>query len=242
VESGREVEAALVIPFLSAAPPAGIKAVFVAVLVFMGRRKFNNGVRAMVKRQLTAGVLVFCVLALAGCQDRPGVTVRKDVVGTAKEGDRLGGNAGVEYVTGVVTLHEGDAITVHVLNYSGHEQQCQIEIFRDTRSGANLVSDNEAFTVKSRRVASCRYAVKTAGEYWVLIKGERHPLAPEAIFGGGKSGDKPADDASPAVVFKPGDFLKVEATAYPAYGRGTEREILRTTEKASEKVKDTRKE
>jgi hypothetical protein len=190
-------------------------------------------------------MLVLCVLAVTGCQDRAGPTVRAVAV-TAKGTERLGGIAGVEYVSGVVTLHERDAITVHVLNYSAREQLCEIEVYRDTRAGAKLVSDNEGYTVKSRGIASCRYAVKTTGEYWVLIKGERPPLAPEAIFGGNQSGTKPGEDASASVVFKPGDFLKVEAPALPAYGRSTEREFrtteFRTTEKETRAIKETRKE
>ena len=191
----------------------------------------------MIRRQLAGGALVLCVLGVTGCQDRGGSTVRAIAV-TERNGER---SAGVEYVSGVVTLHEGDTITVHVLNYSPREQFCEIEVYRDTRAGAKLVSENEGYTIKPRGIASCRYAVKTTGEYWVLIKGERPPLAPEAIFGGNKAGNKPAEDASLSRVFKPGDFLKVEAPAFPAYGRGTEREI-RTTEKVTRPIKETKKE
>jgi hypothetical protein len=194
----------------------------------------------MIRRQLATGALVLCVVTITGCQDRGGSTVRAVAV-TEKNSERFGGFAGVEYVSGVVTLHEGETITVHVLNYSAREQLCEIEVYRDTRAGAKLVSENEGYSVKSRGVASCRYSVKTTGEYWVLIKGERPPLAPEAIFGGSKSGNKPAEDATASVVFKPGDFLKVEAPAVPAYGRGTEREI-RTTEKVTRPIKETKKE
>jgi len=211
----------------------------VAFLVFNRRLNLMNGERKMFQRQLPAWVLVSCVLALAGCQDREKVTIRA-VTGTAME--RRSSHAGVEYVSGVVTLREGDTITVHVLNYSDGEQPCDIEIYRDTREGAKEVGKNEGYKVRPRGIASSRYTVKMTGEYWVLVKGETPLLAPEATFAGAKAADKPGESAPTLVVFKPGDFLKVEATPFPAYGRGTERAIPRTTEKETRAIKETRKE
>jgi hypothetical protein len=184
-------------------------------------------------RQLSTAALFVGILATMGCQDREKFTGKS--IGTERAQSR---HAGVEYVTAVVTLQEGDSITVHVLNYSDAEQTCQIEIYRDTRAGAKEVADNEGFKMKSRGVASCRHTVKAAGEYWVLVKGETSPLVPQATFGKGKSEDAKGG-ALTEVVFKPGDFVKVEAAQ--AYGRGaTEREI-RATDKETRAIKRTEK-
>jgi hypothetical protein len=239
MNSRDEVEVAWMIPLQSMAPAAETAPGSVAALVFIGRRKLTMGGRAMFQRQLPAWVLVSCVLALAGCQDREKITIRA-VAGTAME--RGSSHAGVEYVSGVVTLREGDAITVHVLNYSDGEQPCAIEIYRDTRERAKEVGKNEGYKVRPRGIASSRFTVKMTGEYWVLVKGETPLLAPEATFAGVKSGDNTGESAPTLVVFKPGDFLKVEATPFPAYGRGTERAIPKTTEKETRAIKETKKE
>jgi hypothetical protein len=167
------------------------------------------------------------VLALAGCQDREKGTIRV-VAGTAME--RRSSHAGVEYVSGVVTLREGDTITVHVLNYSDGEQPCDIEIYRDTREGAKEVGKNEGYKVRPRGIASSRYTVKMTGEYWVLVKGETPLLAPEATFAGAKAADKPGEGSPTLVVFKPGDFLKVEAArSDPSYYGRKATEFEKTT-------------
>ncbi len=194
----------------------------------------------MIQRQLQVGVLVFCVLGLAGCQDREKVTIRA-VAGTAME--RRSSHAGVEYVTGVVTRREGDTITVHVLNFSDAEQPCQIEIYRDTREGAKEVGGNDAYKVRTRGIASSRFTVKTTGEYWVLVKGETPLLVPEATFAGAKPADKPGESASTLVVFKPGDFLKVEAArSGPSYYGQKATEFERTTRPVFRTEKETAKE
>jgi hypothetical protein len=141
----------------------------------------------------------------------------------------------------VATLREGDTITVHVLNVSDEEQPCAIEIYRDTREGAREVGKNEAYKVRPRGIASCRYKVETTGEHWVLVKGETALLAPQATFAGAKSDDKPGAGSSPLVVFKPGDFLKVEPAPFPGYGRGTGPEI-KSTAIAPRVIKSTQKE
>jgi hypothetical protein len=201
----------------------------------------------MARRQLSAAIWLVGLLAITGCQDRGATTIRARL-GTEEE--KRGYRAPYQAVTGVVTLHEGDMITVHVLNVSDEEQPCAIEIYRDTREGAREVGKNEGYKVRSRGIASCRLSVKTTGEYWVLVKGETPLLAPQATFAPGKPGE--GDASRTPVVFKPGDFLKVEPVRnQPSYyGRGTEVKttgaILRTekataTEKATE-LKRTSKE
>jgi hypothetical protein len=171
-------------------------------------------------------------MAIAGCQGR-GPTER--VLGTAPGG--RGNHAAVEFVTGVVTLREGDSITVHVLNFSDGNQPCEIEIYRDTREGAKEVGQNDAYKVRSRGVASSRFTVKNPGEYWVLVKGETSLLAPQATFASAKANDS-------TVVFKPGDFLKAQAPRAPSYGPPTtESATRRPTEavKVTERVPATLK-
>jgi hypothetical protein len=186
----------------------------------------------MSKRHLQTGLGLALLFAAAGCQERgPGPTIK--VAGTMIEG--RGNHSAAEFVTGVVTLRDGDIITVHVLNFSDGEQPCDIEIYRDTRDGAQEVGKNDAYKIRSRGVASSRYSVKNAGEYWVLVKGRTSLLVPQATFASGKT----AEGAAPLVVFKPGDFLKTEASRAPSYARGTEKapttEVRKETFKAEPK-------
>jgi hypothetical protein len=155
-----------------------------------------------------------------------------------------GNHSAAEFVTGVVTLRDGDIITVHVLNFSDGEQPCDIEIYRDTRDGAQEVGKNDAYKIRSRGVASSRYSVKNAGEYWVLVKGRTSLLAPQATFASGKSTDKAGENAATTVVFKPGDFLKTEAPSATSYPRSTESgkttEVLKETRAATPKLTEKR--
>jgi hypothetical protein len=180
----------------------------------------------MLRYLLCAGLFVAFLAALTGCQDRPVPTGR--AIGTAPEG--RGTHSAVEFVTGVVTLREGDTITVHVLNFSDTEQPCAIEIYRDSREGAREVGKNDGYKVRSRAIASSRFTVKNPGEYWVLVKGETSLLAPQATFASAEG-----DRAAASVVYKPGDFLKAQTARSSVYGPPTT-EVARpkTSGRASE--------
>jgi hypothetical protein len=192
----------------------------------------------MFRSRFCLGVLALAWIPALGCQERePKTTVvgtSRAIVGT----ERLPpGRSPVEYVSGVVTLHEGDAITVHVLNYSDAEQPCDIMIYRDSREGPKDAGKTEGYRARPRGVASAQATVKTSGEYWVVIKGDTPLLAPHAtIVLNGKAGEATRID------YKPGDFLKIDGTRSPGgFSRGTEREPRGETLRAkpTEPAKDT---
>ena len=194
----------------------------------------------MFRCRLCVGVLALALIPALGCQVRE---PKNSAVGTSRAvttTERFpAGRSPVEYVSGVVTLHEGDTITVHVLNYSDAEQPCDILMYRDSREGPKDAGRTEGYRARPRGVASAQATVKTTGEYWVLIKGETPLLAPHATFVlNGKAGEATRID------YKPGDFLKIDGTRSPGgFSRATEREPRGETkrEKTTEAVKDTQR-
>lgn len=117
----------------------------------------------------------------------------------------------LDFVTGAVSVINGDGIVIHVTNDSQVEATTQLLIYQNTGAGAITQSDSGSYTLPPAWTGGVGYTIQESGEYWVRIRSTSEFVIPQVSFEClSDPSPNPRPPFTPFVVYKPGDFAVFE--------------------------------
>jgi hypothetical protein len=106
-----------------------------------------------------------------------------------------------EYVTGSVSILNGDGIAVHIINDSGKSENVRVIIYKKTVGDATVVTDTGNVIIFPTRTWSLGHTISDSGGYWIRIQSTSELLVPVVSF------ERFHESVwSPIVVYPPGAF------------------------------------